>query len=294
MAPIVCSIPRHLAYPNLAESLAAIGLPFDSSSEDDRPVLDLTHLEFCDPSATVALAGFAAHYRRKTKRTIELNGWKPDSYLSRVGFKDLAGYPDDYPMSRRDDDRLTSIIEVATAGERGEAREHVLDVLDIAHSGCRLLMDYCLEEILRNVEDHADSPVNALVQAQYYQSKKNVVVTVGDTGYGILWNMRQRHSDLADDSEALRKAMQPGMSGRNTRKGTNAGLGLTVSSSMVARIGGMFQIASGDAVLEVTAKGQTVHNLRGTRWPGVLVTMSVPRDDSLDWEGTFTRVLNEL
>ena len=61
MAPIVCSISRHFAFPNLAESLGAIGLPFDSFSTDQPPVLDLTHLEFCDPSATVALAAFAVH-----------------------------------------------------------------------------------------------------------------------------------------------------------------------------------------------------------------------------------------
>lgn len=43
--------------------------------------------------------------------------------------------------------------------------------------------------------------------------------------------------------------------------------------------------------LEVRRSGQAVHRIRNTRWPGVSVVMVVPRDDNLNWEGTFKKVL---
>jgi hypothetical protein len=115
-------------------------------------------------------------------------------------------------------------------------------------------------------------------------------MAIADTGLGILKTLSVRHN-VETDETALREALRSGVSGRNTRKGTNAGLGLTVSSALVTEVGGIFQVASGDCVLEVRKSGQAVYRIRNTRWPGVIVVMVVPRNDSLNWEGTFTRVM---
>lgn len=289
-----CRVPDTFGYMNLAGGLSQLKLPFDALGGGAEATLDVSKLEFCDPAATVALAGFAATAVRSTRRPIQLEGWDAGSYLSRVGFKKLAGHADDFPRRRLESDRLTSLIEVATAKQRQEARRDVLSVLDVHHDGARMVLDYCLEEILRNVEDHADSPVNALLQAQYYDKRQQVVMAVADTGHGILRSLRQRHQNMENDEAALRAAIQPGVSGRNTRKGTNAGLGLTVSSSLVTKMGGVFQVVTGDSVLELTGRDLAVHKIRGSRWPGVIVAMVVPRNDSLDWEGTFTEVMEAI
>lgn len=292
--PLIIRVPPRLSAANIVNALNQMALPFEVNSRSADVTLDLGGLEFVDPAATVALGGFVGHFRRVAKRRVTLVGWDPASYLARVELKTLAGYEDDYNRRRHAGDHLTSIIEVADARERGAARAKVLEVLGIEHNGARLVLDYCLEEILRNVEDHADSPVNALLQAQYYEQRRQVVLAVADTGHGILWNMRQRHPDLDDDESALRASLQPGVSGRNVRKGTNAGLGLTVTSRLITRMGGTFHLASGDTLIELGNGGTVVRRLTGARWPGVLVTMTVPRDDRLDWEGTFTEVMAAL
>jgi len=289
-----CRVPTNFGYMNLAGGLGELRLPFDRIGKGDIEPLDLSHMKFCDPAGTVALSAYAATAARKLKRPLPLQGWDSGSYLSRVGFKSLAGYRDDFPRTRLDSDRLTSLIEVATAKERQSARKDVLNVLGVHHVGARMVLDYCLEEMLRNVEDHADSPVNALLQAQYYDNRKQVVMAIADTGYGILHSLRQRHQSIADDEEALKNALKAGVSGRNTRKGTNAGLGLTVSSSLVTKMGGTFQLVTGDTMLEMTKTTQTMRKLGQTRWPGVIVVMLVPRNDSLDWEGTFEEVMGAI
>lgn len=290
MTPI-CSIPQTLGTRNFTLAMNEMRLPFNGGSPDDPTLLDFSAVQFCDPMATVALASFGAYRLRRSKQRVELGGWRPDSYLARVGVKRLLGYDDDYPHRRNDGERLTSVTEVADHTDRQKARRQLLDVLGIQHDGTRLVLDYCLEEILRNVEDHADSPTNALVQAQYYETRNEVVFAIADTGRGVLWNLRQRHQQLENDEEALIAALQPGVSGRNTRKGSNAGLGLTVSSSLVTGVNGTFQVASGTA-LRVLKKGRAeTQLLEGGGWPGVIVAFSVPRNDALDWEANFEQVL---
>lgn len=288
-----CNVPARFGYMNLAGGLSEVGLPFDQIGKGEVPTLHLSRMEFCDPAATVALAAFAATSYRATKRPIVLEGWNAESYLARVGLKEFAGYKDDYPKRRQDTDRITNLIEVADSKDRQEARKNVLNVLQVNHDGARSVLDYCLEEMLRNVDDHAESPVNALLQAQYYENRHEVVMAIADTGYGILRSLRQWHQNLDSDFDAVKAAMQPGVSGRNTKKGTNAGLGLTVSSRLITRMGGTFQLVTGSAALEVKSKTEEIRALR-VPWQGVIVTMIVPRNDDLDWEGTFTEVMGEI
>jgi hypothetical protein len=275
---------------NLAGGLSDLALPFDDLDNGHSHTLDLGRMSFCDPVATVVLGAFAATAQRKSQRPVQLQGWDPSSYLARVGFKPFAGYKDDYARKRTDSDRLTNLLEVRNADERGVVRDEVLDVLDIQHEGARDVLGYCLEEMLRNVEDHALSPVHALLQAQYYDNRHEVVMAIADTGRGVRQTLAVRHN-VHDDETALKAALKPGVSGRNTRKGTNAGLGLTVSSALVSEVGGIFQVASGDCVVEVRRSGQAVYRIRNAPWPGVIVVMVVPRNDNLNWEGTFTKVM---
>jgi len=289
-----CRVPTVFGYMNLAEGLNNLALRFDQLDPGSSPTLDLRQMEFCDPAATVALAAFVATALKKTGQPVPLDGWDAGSYLSRVGLKQLAGHKDDFPRKRLDSDRMTSLTKVAGYKERLSARKDVLNVLDVHHDGARRLLDYCLEEILRNVDDHAFSPIYALLQAQYYEKRGEVVMAIADTGNGILKSLRPRHQTLATHDAALKAALQKGVSGRNTRKGTNAGLGLTVSSALVTKMGGTFQIMSGDCLLEVTGRGQNVYRLRQTEWPGVIVVMVVPRNDALDWDGTFIEVMSAI
>lgn len=286
------TVPARFGYMNLAGGLNELALRFDYVSESPTTI-DLSRIDFCDPAATVTLAAYAANTTRLSGEPINLQGWDPGSYLSRVGFKTFAGHRDDFPRKRLSSDRLTSLIEVRTADERQRARAEVLDVLDVQHDGANGLLDYCLEEMLRNVDDHAQSPVNALVQAQYYEARHEVVMAVADTGVGVMKSLSVRH-EVADHEAALKAALLPGVSGRNTRKGTNAGLGLPVSSALITEVGGIFQVVSGDCVMEVRRGGTSILRLRGTQWPGVIVVMVVPRDDSLNWERTFTKVMDAL
>jgi hypothetical protein len=62
LTEFMCHVPKKFGYLNLAPALSELALPFDATAQD-LVTLDLTDLEFCDPSAAVVLAAFGAHLR---------------------------------------------------------------------------------------------------------------------------------------------------------------------------------------------------------------------------------------
>jgi hypothetical protein len=165
--------------------------------------------------------------------------------------------------------------------------------LHIDHEGAANLLSYALEEVLRNVDDHADSPTNALLHAQRYQKTDEVVVAIADTGRGILRSLRERYHELEGDADALSEALKPGVSCRNTRKGVNQGVGLTATASMIRGVGGTFQVVSGRALLTSRPEGTIVAETTG-QWPGVLVVFRVKGRDDIDWARVHAKALQEV
>jgi hypothetical protein len=53
----------------------------------------------------------------------------------------------------------------------------------------------------------------------------------------------------------------------------------------------MFQVATGDSVLTITAGDVVVRKLNRTAWPGVVVVMTIPRDETKDWDGAYQSAL---
>jgi len=109
----ICQVPARLTYQNLSWGLSQLALPFNPKDRPETVVLDFQGHEFCDPTGTVSLAAFGAHYFRTTKKKVQLGGWRSDGYLSRVRMQEFCALRDDYPHRRRDGgDHFTEITEV--------------------------------------------------------------------------------------------------------------------------------------------------------------------------------------
>ena len=208
-------------------------------------------------------------------------------------FKPLLGAKDDFPSNRKSaGERFTEILEVVTPNERTESAEHICDVLGVDDGDARVVLLYSLEEILRNVDDHADSPTNAIVHGQYFPAVDEVVIAIADTGQGVLRSLRSRHQELDSDEDALQEAMKLQVSGRNTRKGTNAGVGLTITAEMMKHAKGSLELYSGYAYLKATASGLKSAAEVGP-WSGVLAILCVHRDKG-KWQGVYDRAMKVL
>lgn len=134
------------------------------------------------------------------------------------------------------------------------------------------MLGYCLREIVRNVFEHAEVDSCALMAQKYAQD--DVEIAIADRGIGVLSSMRRSYA-LTSATEALRLAIQPGVSGiAEAQQGgvwDNTGFGLYVASQL-GREHGSFAITSSGASLAIGAHGES---LAIASTPGTLIKLQV-------------------
>ena len=111
-------------------------------------------------------------------------------------------------------------------------------------------LEWSLNEITDNVLNHAESRDGGIVQVNTFSEEGlRVVIGVADSGQGVLESLRQGHSHLSTDEDALHEAMKPGTT-RDPRVGQGNGVWGTMSIAKAS--GGSFEIISGSAELKVS------------------------------------------
>ena len=169
----------------------------------------------------------------------------------------------------------------------------------LAQQSARLTVEYVVVECLRNVLQHSEDPLGAVVGAQrndrgLHADKPVFQVCVADAGVGIRATLSRTHPDVCDDDVALEQALWPYHSGAFApgRSGglENAGLGLFYISEMAKELGGRLLVASGAASLLVDPR--LAHRIErlDVGFPGTLVAFEVPTDLPDNFASIFDRV----
>jgi len=133
----------------------------------------------------------------------------------------------------------------------------------------------CVNEVLQNVEDHASSPIGAVMCARFLTAKKQVRVAIVDRGIGIAASLGNRYSDIRDDCEALRRVVKGGTTARS--RPNNMGVGISNLCDIVLRNfrGRMFLISGGAIATGTAGKIPKVLMLK-SRFPGTGVFFTIP------------------
>ena len=109
---------------------------------------------------------------------------------------------------------------------------------------------YVTSELVRNVLEHSNSKIGAIVSAQYHLKSNMIRIGIVDTGIGIKNTINRSH--IANtDLEAIRLALIPGITGTTKREGGtefNAGAGLFFIKSIAKVNRNFFMIYSGNAL----------------------------------------------
>lgn len=112
-------------------------------------------------------------------------------------------------------------------------------------------LEWALNEITDNVLTHAECLEGGLVQVNTFETVRRVEVSVADAGRGFLASLRDGHTDLASDEEAVLTAIKAG----TTRDPENGqGNGLAGALRIATHCDGEFGIVSGTAALEISPK----------------------------------------
>lgn len=216
--------------------------------------IDLTQCQYLGPDATALLAAIVHHYRFADQ---SLNVVPPKAplelraYLHFSGLAKLIGHASEpnamfvppnpptvqplqqFKMARFQD--ADAVISLSKAhGALTEDSEEYLRVF--------------VNEIIQNTQDHADSPVGALLSARYMKDANEVRVAIVDRGVGICTSLRTRIREV-ESEDALRKVLEGGYSAKSREN--NEGLGISNLASFIRTVGGSLCILSESAIVEL-------------------------------------------
>lgn len=114
-------------------------------------------------------------------------------------------------------------------------------------------IEYVVSELVRNVFEHAQSSIGAVVCAQFFKKSNRVSIGVCDVGIGIRSTIQRSHL-VDDDISALKLSLTPGVTGVTSKAGgdeVNAGAGLFFIKSIAKVNRDFFMIYSGDAMYKL-------------------------------------------
>jgi hypothetical protein len=176
-----------------------------------------------------------------------------------------------------------------------------MDSEDSAHA-----VRYCLEELIRNVIEHAGG-APAYACAQYYPGSRKVSIAVADCGQGLFGSLSGNHPTLSNSLQAAHLALMPGVSGATaTRFGAddNAGAGLFFTKTIAKFSGERFLLYSFDGGYSLlqhkgTAQRELVFedpehdkhkDVLGLDWPGTLVALDIGITGSYDFKNVLKMI----
>lgn len=152
---------------------------------------------------------------------------------------------------------------------------------------------YILSELLYNTLEHGvaffqdehswNKRLPSLIQYTWYVKRDEIHFLIGDVGMGVKRHLSQAYPGIEDDEAALRKAIQPQISGTfggasdPYQAKNNAGMGLFLSTNIVRRLRADMHLVSGGAVLHVSPADTTTRALKNP-WPGTFALVSIRID----------------
>ena len=189
-----------------------------------------------------------------------IQGEVPPEVESRSTFTPLYSYSDFKDLNPR----IVTIMDV------------LVKVAEF-NSGVLRAVEWCLNELADNVLVHSGG-ATGWIQLIARPKMHKVDLVVADRGMGIRTSLQQAYPDLGSDEDALRLAIEQGV----TRdKSIGQGNGLAGSLRIARAAKGFVNVASGSANLRLFDDG-SVHDFDLFSYQGTIVTITLPTEAPIE------------
>ena len=221
-------------------------------------------------------------------------------YASRLHMFDYLGCQGPPVMEHEETGRFIPVTRIESQEQLRDFSVNVAPLLHLDSQEAVNAVRYCLEELVRNVLEHADG-APAYACAQYYPTSSKVSVAVADCGQGLFASLSGNHPGLGDDEAASLLALRPGVSGVTAARfgaEENAGAGLFFTKTIAKSSGERFLLYSGKggylllphrdaaqrALVFEEASSDKHKMLCGSPWPGTLVALDIGVSPDYDFK----------
>lgn len=203
----------------------------------------------------VVLSMIAARGRtlRSEQITCERLEARSKHYLARMGlFKILGLNPDIHVTEHESAGRFIPLTIVKDSASLTNFITEMIPLLHLNPKHAKTI-EYIVSELIRNVLEHAETPLGAVVCAQYYKKSNRISIGIADTGIGIMQSINKSYN-TGTDLSAIHLALTPGITGTTLKEGgseLNAGAGLFFIKSIAKVNRDHFIIYSGNALYKL-------------------------------------------
>lgn len=221
-------------------------------------------------------------------------------YASRLHMFDYLGCQGPAVVEHEEAGRFIPVTRIDSQEQLRDFSVNVVPLLHVDSPETVNAVRYCLEELVRNVLEHADGAA-AYACAQFYPRSSKVSVAVADCGQGLYGSLAGNHPDLRSDGAAALLALRPGVSGVTATKfgaEENAGAGLFFTKTIAKFSGERFLLYSGTggylllrhqdaaqrALVFEDAASDKHKVLLGLPWPGTLVALDIGVSPDYDFK----------
>lgn len=174
-------------------------------------------------------------------------------YLIRMGLFEFLGVDPGRQITEHES--AGRFVPLTQIRNNAELKTTITELVPLLHAPPEVAapIKYVFSEMVRNVLEHSDSPVGAVVCAQYFRKSNRISIGIADAGIGVRGSMSRFHP-VVDARNAVELALRPGISGATPKIGGNefnAGAGLFFTKSIAALSRNYFLIYSGNAAFKL-------------------------------------------
>lgn len=187
---------------------------------------------------------------------------KSKHYLKRMNLFDLLHITTD--ISIEEHEPAGRFIPLTQITDNDTLTQFITDVIPLLHLQPEQAQPirYVISELTRNVFEHSESKIGAILCAQYFKKTNRISIGIVDRGVGIKKTIKNAWP-VKSDLDATQLALTPGVTGTTRRIGGtdyNAGAGLFFIKSIAKVNRDFFVIYSGNALYKLlkTPQGKTV------------------------------------
>lgn len=209
-----------------------------------------------------------------------------NTYVSRMDFYKHIEY--EYSEEFRRHNSTGRFIEITEVdGDNsieivGNTIKVIENNIDLEESVLKCL-NYCLFEVIDNIEEHSGSPINGYIVVQNYQYEGVLRIAIIDAGVGIYNSLRNsgkpEFKDITE-SGALRLCINKGVTRFDKR-----GRGLYHTSNFIRANNGKLEMYSGNHVLKINHEG--IDTDECSFWQGLITYFEINTRTCVDFEEVF-------
>lgn len=178
---------------------------------------------------------------------------KSKHYFERMGLFKILNLDSGIKITRHESTGRFIPLQKITNSE--ELESFIQEMIPLLHLKPEQVepIKYIVSELVRNVFEHAQTSIGAIVCAQYYKKSNTIRIGVVDIGVGIKETLEKFYHPK-DDMRALALALTPGITGTTTKIGgteVNAGAGLFFIKSLAKISRDFFMVYSGNGMYKL-------------------------------------------